>query len=1534
MNLVISYNSQHRAIQIGSATSLSFVVAINMAKPCSSGKELLLLVSSESSKNSSLKVNDENLKQILAKVGKRQISIISVVGQTRQHERRLLLGSIIRSLEACEAAKSNSPEKPFLSDQLPELDRAVTWIFHRPFILKDEDGHQFALLLLDTQGSQQDLLKGREMASLIGLNLHLSSTTIISSSKQLPENLISRVGTFINHGLLPNREEMGDDEKTPFQTLTFHIRDWNFPVDFPFGGTGGNKFLDMKLQIKPAQNKESKQSRQLIRNCFQSVDCYLTPFPGQPAIMPGFTGAVEKLDGQFVSSMNEFLSSLLNNAKTPNGKGLTGQCLKIRLESYIQLFNSGVVPTSLTFLSRSHTALSQSQSDVGLPDESNLDQTSPTNSAIPGDSQLVKTALDAYNGIWKKHQKKDTFSATETNLLKTHKLAEKKAFDTLRNSEDNAEDYEKQLKLELAERFVAIQKECTEKRQLMISKAASECLDEYKDGVMAAFPLDNGIFDERQFVKVSSQLIARLNDDFEEKLGDGDDNAAAAESFQKRLKAEEAKYLAINNEQKHCSKDFSKAELEVVLAEYEKKMRGLTNLDPFMDNKTLKIWHEESHQSALKQLKLKWEKTPNYQDLVNQLEHSLNELFDKIQTDHSKLQEKYSAETEELISSLELSYSNELRQELNGMCTNAELEALHSQRVTGFLHRFQQQCHYPRGNFLLICNLEILKEKLESVLANVLDEKTKSKKAQDEGIKMAMEEAWTFYNEEMGDHIHTHVFLEEDALDKANEDVVDQAFDMYFNLLKQKSIPQHLAPGRNVLEQKFAAAYVSLKKQNVQNRTITISQTKNLVSDCLKDYQDSMNEGMNTVRNIETLTSLHEEMMSQAISGLQDKCAKKDDPQFLQPYINELEREILETFEEVEEIFELKLSKESGATNAALNEARKFYNEEMKKHFENHDFIRPDRLETLHKDVSKEAIRKCCEAVTLLSEAQKLELKEALKQTFEKYKQENDMNLEVDPAIGIDLGTTYCCVAVYMKGKVRIIPNAIGKYTTPSYVAFSQDRAETVGEPAKNRAYENPENTVFDAKRIIGRKFNDPVLQGDIKLWPFSVVDDNGVPKVLVNGKKLHPEEIAAKILRELKADAEKFMQCEVKKAVITVPAYFTDGQRQATIDAGQMAGLQVLTILSEPTAGALAYKKQHTDDEKPRNVLIFDLGGGTFDVAVLKSSRGEIEILAVDGDTHLGGEDFDRNLMKYCAEQFKTQHDIDLLFGKESDIKQMRDQVRRRLKRLQGECERKKIELTSARRVTVTVDNMHGTTDLVVPVTRDTFEQLNATLFEKTIAVVESALVEAKMEKSEVDDIVLVGGSTRIPKIQRMLEDYFGGKALDCSINPDEAVAFGAALKAAYLNGKIAKESIDFTKIQDVTPMSLGVEIYGGGFSVIIPKSTKIPVKLKERYKTAHNNQTSVQITIYQGEDHIAVNNKHLGDFYLNGIPPNDAEVENIDVEMLINSQGILHVSAVCSSTGDKSAISVTENKQRIGRAAIKRYLEEAANDVRGAAA
>ncbi|CAL8133399.1 unnamed protein product [Orchesella dallaii] len=432
---------------------------------------------------------------------------------------------------------------------------------------------------------------------------------------------------------------------------------------------------------------------------------------------------------------------------------------------------------------------------------------------------------------------------------------------------------------------------------------------------------------------------------------------------------------------------------------------------------------------------------------------------------------------------------------------------------------------------------------------------------------------------------------------------------------------------------------------------------------------------------------------------------------------------------------------------------------------------------------------------------------------------------------------------------------------------------------------------------MIGRRMGDPILQNDIKYWPFTVIEHNGVPQIDIRGKPHPPERVSATLLASLKAEAEKYLGgIKVTKAVITVPAYFDDGQRAATVDAGEMAGLEVLTILNEPTAAAIAYKMEQFSDT-PRKVLVYDLGGGTFDVAVLQTGAKTIDVLGVDGDTHLGGEDFDKNVMEECVKQFREQTGINLLQDKDSQVKPKKEQCRRILRRLQTYSERAKRHLSSALQASIVVDQIVPEKDLHVVITRAKFEELNQVLFKKTIDVVDKALKDANVSKDKIDDILLVGGSTRIPKIREMLSQHFNGKALSHSVHPDIAVAYGAAVQAALLNGAKGESLFDFESIRDVTPMALGVEAkighVSGRFSIIIPKNTKIPHKAVEKYYTTYNNQPSVEINVYQGENPVAKKNNFLGTFDLDGIPPNRAGAESLDVTMEIDKMGILHVTA-----------------------------------------
>ncbi|PWY78419.1 heat shock protein 70 [Aspergillus sclerotioniger CBS 115572] len=518
------------------------------------------------------------------------------------------------------------------------------------------------------------------------------------------------------------------------------------------------------------------------------------------------------------------------------------------------------------------------------------------------------------------------------------------------------------------------------------------------------------------------------------------------------------------------------------------------------------------------------------------------------------------------------------------------------------------------------------------------------------------------------------------------------------------------------------------------------------------------------------------------------------------------------------------------------------------------------------------------------------------------------------PAVGIDLGTTYSCVGIFRDDRIEIIANDQGNRTTPSFVAFT-DSERLIGDAAKNQVAMNPHNTVFDAKRLIGRRFADAEVQSDMKHWPFKIADKGGKPIIEVEfkgeTKQFTPEEVSAMILTKMRETAESYLGGTVNNAVITVPAYFNDSQRQATKDAGLIAGLNVLRIINEPTAAAIAYGlDKKTEGE--RNVLIFDLGGGTFDVSLLTIEEGIFEVKATAGDTHLGGEDFDNRLVNHFVNEFKRKHKKDLTSNA------------RALRRLRTACERAKRTLSSAAQTSIEIDSLFEGVDFYTSITRARFEELCQDLFRSTMEPVERVLRDAKIDKSSVHEIVLVGGSTRIPKIQRLVSDFFN-KDANKSINPDEAVAYGAAVQAAILSGDTSSKSTNEILLLDVAPLSLGIETAGGVMTALIKRNTTIPTKKSETFSTYSDNQPGVLIQVYEGERARTKDNNLLGKFELTGIPPAPRGVPQIEVTFDLDANGIMNVSAIEKGTGKTNKITITNDKGRLSKEDIERMLSEA---------
>lgn len=518
-------------------------------------------------------------------------------------------------------------------------------------------------------------------------------------------------------------------------------------------------------------------------------------------------------------------------------------------------------------------------------------------------------------------------------------------------------------------------------------------------------------------------------------------------------------------------------------------------------------------------------------------------------------------------------------------------------------------------------------------------------------------------------------------------------------------------------------------------------------------------------------------------------------------------------------------------------------------------------------------------------------------------------------AIGIDLGTTYSCVATY-ESSVEIIANEQGNRVTPSFVAFTPEE-RLIGDAAKNQAALNPKNTVFDAKRLIGRRFDEESVQNDMKTWPFKVIDVNGAPMIEVEylgeTKSFSPQEISSMVLTKMKEIAEAKIGQKVEKAVITVPAYFNDAQRQATKDAGAISGLNVLRIINEPTAAAIAYGLGAGKSDKERHVLIFDLGGGTFDVSLLHIAGGVYTVKSTSGNTHLGGQDFDTNLLEHFKAEFKKKSGLDISGDS------------RALRRLRTAAERAKRTLSSVTQTTVEVDSLFEGEDFESSITRARFEDINANMFKSTLEPVEQVLKDAKISKSQIDEVVLVGGSTRIPKVQKLLSDFFDGKQLEKSINPDEAVAYGAAVQGAILTGQSTSDETKDLLLLDVAPLSLGVAMQGNVMAVVVPRNTTVPTIKRRTFTTVADHQTTVQFPVYQGERVNCAENTLLGEFDLKGIPPMQAGEPVLEAIFEVDANGILKVTAVEKSTGKSANITISNAIGRLSSEDIEKMVNQA---------
>ncbi len=673
------------------------------------------------------------------------------------------------------------------------------------------------------------------------------------------------------------------------------------------------------------------------------------------------------------------------------------------------------------------------------------------------------------------------------------------------------------------------------------------------------------------------------------------------------------------------------------------------------------------------------------------------------------------------------------------------------------------------------------------------------------------------------------------------------------------------------------------------------------------------------VKDENELRNKHEDNMKSIIDNhLATNSVEAVDEEALIKYLND---ELDEDFRSVLILYKLKQKDSRFEYKKALESAKHYYVREMDKHFVEANFIIIKELQNLHekyKSLAHDELRKEMPEKRVFPMISQ-QLDQMLETIFDKYQKQNLTNMPVRQAIGIDLGTTYSCVGVMNRGKVHIISHEEERSTIPSYVAFDEEgQISMVGLYAKEESYAYPTNTIYDAKRMIGRKYSDENIQNDMKLWTFDVVEVDDSLKIQLytdleeeKRKTIYPEEVSAEILKKLKNDAEDFLGHEVKNAVITVPAYFNDSQRQATKDAGLLAGLNVMQILNEPTAAAIAYTHQIKDDVQ-KNILIYDLGGGTFDVAVVVIDKGNIDVRAVGGDTHLGGVDFDQRIMNYIHRKYEEN------FRKCSN----KEELKKAMARLKVQCEQKKWILSRASSAIINISQLLPGWDFKEVLKRSNFENLCMDLFKKTITIVDETLKSAKISKSDIDEIVLIGGSAKVPKIQSLLREYFNDKALNKEIKTDEAVAYGATIQAALLNGEKLKDSLSLSH-KDVAPFSLGIELLDKSMAVIIPRNTKLPTENTQICYTSRDNQTYVYIQIFEGENmKTAKLNRLLGDFVIDGLPEKPAGQVQIDITFRIDEEGILHVKG---ETSEKSAtLTIKDHRGRIPPEELKKLINQ----------
>ncbi|CAG7824807.1 unnamed protein product [Allacma fusca] len=1443
------------------------------------------------------------MQEILSKAKSKRVAVLAIAGPSRKGK-SFFLNYVLRHLNSLKTndedwmgwTKPQESLKGFTWRNCAERVTTGIWMWSEPFTIKSRN-EDVDLLIIDTQGVFDEHTTQREWSILVGLGLLTSSCLIFNIMSDLQEDYLQVFDNFLSFGLMALDE---NDPRTPFQRLVFLIRDWNIPGQYPYGSSGGTKFIRDKLDTKSHHQECHIRVRQQLKNCFEDIGCFLLPHPGANVIALDFDGSATKSE-LFAAEIEKCILELMNPLKFPvkkiNGNFLTVSDLLATFKLYCTLFNSDEVPNP------------QSVFEIAAKSCNTV----VIKKCVNKFSSELHALLDQRPFFLELDLQKSKISA-ELSCITTFNKSRKMGD---RNMIDEAEQELHQM-IETA--FQEIKQRNTLKLEQVVAHSTETSEIELVKFMDEEF--QNGFLSVDRLQSVISQAEDKALHTFTTSCGIHDRTTLpeAVENLCRILDTRKTEFEMKNALKKNEAEKLLNEEIQALVNSYVDKVSKQV-LNRIVPEEQLLLIHESERKREV----IEFDDLEPHEELVKEgkriLETRIDHEFQQIKNAANNFKDRMELQGKSLVNDALTNYKVNLKAQLTmdkDLFHDYHEESLKSSKT------FIRNSLPIDGSDLLeklYCDLEDLISEAYNDMLNTLrhtEEEIKSSliQAKDAAAKEYTTNMQNLFSQ------NDQAPVESTQLDCSHEKEISRALQVLEECFQNASTTyqgvdeEWLQNVKKELDVDIDQIYQAILKQNQLRKDNNDSKAQVHLAVIRDNYMQEMKQAVAQITEEDELVSRQSVVKQESIDNLTIEVQNLVSCEATQKMLEELISFMDEEFEGTLDLFRMKKEEDEYAVKMALLDARVYYNEEMEKHFQAKDWLEQAELHKLHKEIGDAAIERSRKEVELTADQEK-ELRKLMLNLYNRYDDKNLLRKPQDTyAIGIDLGTTYSCVAVCIKGKVKVL-SCDEKTTIPSYIAFNNDGSISVGEAAKDQAFRRPESTIFDAKRLIGRKFSDNIVKQDMELWPFQVIGDNDQPRIKIPGHQnsYRPEEISARVLSHLKKIAEEYLNKPVTNAVVTVPAYFNDSQRQATKDAAEVAGLNA-KILNEPTSAAIAYELHRTDDLK-RNVLIFDLGGGTFDVAVLQMKGGNVDVKAIGGDTHLGGEDFDNEMVKHILEVVKRKTGRDLGRGRNSRNPEEKRSAAERLRRIRSVCEKQKRLLSSSTSTTILIDRIDEIYDLNEQFTRKEFEDLNMVYFKKCIEITAGVITDAKMMKEDIEDIVLIGGSTRIPKIRELLMQFFGGKALNFTVNADEAVAFGAAVQAALEYGKRDEVSKDVS-VSDVAPLSLGVENFDGNLSVIIRKNTSVPCSKTQTRISVLDWVTSITFKIFEGEEAIAKDNNKLGEFELSDIPSARAGEEPMDVTMEIDAEGILHVTAVCRSTGGTKAIKIEAHKGRMSKQEI----------------